>query len=133
MNFEWDPAKAAATSRSMASHSKRQPPHSAIRSRSRYRTQSTPRMRRRFVSSARGSRHGASAETMSKKPKRTDDMREEYDFSEGVRGKYSDRFREGSNVVVLEPDVAAEFDSDQAVNRALRAYIASKKSKKGAA
>ncbi len=67
---------------------------------------------------------------MSKKPKRTDDMREEYDFSEGVRGKYSDRFREGSNVVVLEPDVAAEFDSDQAVNRALRAYIASKKSKK---
>ena len=70
---------------------------------------------------------------MSKKPKREDEMRDEYDFSQGVRAKYAERFREGSNVVVLEPDVAAEFDSDQAVNRALRAYLASKKSKKGAA
>ena len=70
---------------------------------------------------------------MSKKPRQSDDMRDEYDFSQGVRGKYSERFREGSNVVVLEPDVAAKFDSDEAVNKALRAYLASKKSKKGAA
>jgi hypothetical protein len=70
---------------------------------------------------------------MSKKPRQSDDMRDEYDFSQGVRGKYSDRFREGSNVVVLEPDVAAKFDSDEAVNKALRAYLASRKSKKGAA
>jgi hypothetical protein len=49
-----------------------------------------------------------------------DDMREEYDFSGGVRGKYVDRFAEGSNVVVLDPDVAAEFKTRQAVNDALR-------------
>lgn len=47
-------------------------------------------------------------------------MREEYDFSGGVRGKYVDRFAEGSNVVVLDPDVAAEFKTRQAVNDALR-------------
>jgi len=70
---------------------------------------------------------------MSKKPRQSEDMRDEYDFSQGIRGKYSDRFREGSNVVVLEPDVAGKFDSDEAVNKALRAYLASKKSKKGAA
>lgn len=70
---------------------------------------------------------------MSKKPSSPNEMRDEYDFSHGVRGKYSDRFREGSNVVVLDPDVAANFDSDEAVNRALRSYLATKKSKKGAA
>jgi hypothetical protein len=47
-------------------------------------------------------------------------MREEYDFSGGVRGKYADRFAKGSNVVVLDPDVAAEFKTRQAVNDALR-------------
>lgn len=51
------------------------------------------------------------------------DMREEYDFSEGVRGKYADRFAEGSNVVVLDPDVAAEFKTRKAVNDALRAQL----------
>ena len=65
---------------------------------------------------------------MSKKPKQpTDEMRDEYDFSGGVRGKYSDLFHEGSNVVVLEPDIAAEFPTAKAVNQALRKYIASKK------
>lgn len=50
-------------------------------------------------------------------------MREEYDFSDGVRGKYADRFAEGSNVVVLDPDVAAEFKTRKAVNDALRSQI----------
>lgn len=54
------------------------------------------------------------------KKARNDEMREEYDFSGGVRGKYADRFAEGSNVVVLDPDVAAEFKTRQAVNDALR-------------
>lgn len=54
-------------------------------------------------------------------------MRDEYDFSGGVRGEYADLFREGSNVVVLEPDIAAEFPTAKAVNQALRKYIASKK------
>lgn len=47
----------------------------------------------------------------------------EYDFSDGLRGKYADRFAEGSNVVVLDPDVAAEFKTRKAVNDALRAQI----------
>ncbi len=50
-------------------------------------------------------------------------MREEYDFSDAVRGKYATRFAEGSNVVVLDPDVAAEFRTRKAVNDALRAQL----------
>lgn len=49
------------------------------------------------------------------------DMLPEYDFSEGVRGKYVGRFAEGCNVVVLEPDVARIFTDSESVNRALRA------------
>ncbi|MEA2476564.1 MAG: hypothetical protein QOC87_763 [Actinomycetota bacterium] len=51
------------------------------------------------------------------------DMRDEYDFSDGVRGKYADRFADGSNVVVLDPDVAAEFKTRKAVNEALRSQL----------
>ena len=50
-----------------------------------------------------------------------------------LRGKYVERLKNGSNVVVLDPDVASPFDSPQAVNRALRVYLASKKDKQGAA
>src|SRR5712691_13565994 len=53
----------------------------------------------------------------------SDDLRPEYDFSGGVRGKYAQRFREGTNIVVLDPDVAAEFKDSQAVNDALRRLI----------
>ena len=49
-----------------------------------------------------------------------DDMRAEYDFSGGVRGKYARRYADGSNVVVLEPDVAEHFKTSEEVNRALR-------------
>ncbi len=48
-------------------------------------------------------------------------MKDEYDFSSGVRGKYASRFAEGSNVVVLDPDVAEVFPDTESVNRALRA------------
>ena len=58
---------------------------------------------------------------MSKKTEpREPEMREEYDFSAGVRGKYAARFAEGSNVIVLDPDVAAVFRDPRAVNNALR-------------
>lgn len=63
---------------------------------------------------------------MSKKPE-AGEMREEYDFSNGKRGVYAEKFREGSNVVVLEPDLAAQFPTAKAVNTALREYLASKK------
>jgi hypothetical protein len=55
-----------------------------------------------------------------KKPGSEPEMRDEYDFSEGVRGKYAGRFAEGSNVIVLDPDVAAVFGDGKAVNEALR-------------
>jgi len=53
----------------------------------------------------------------------SDDPRPEYDFRGGVRGKYAERFREGANIVVLDPDVAAEFKDSQAVNDALRRIL----------
>lgn len=52
------------------------------------------------------------------------DMRDEYDFSAGVRGKYAKRYAEGTNVVVLEPDVAAKIKSAEEVNRILREHLA---------
>jgi hypothetical protein len=51
-------------------------------------------------------------------------MRSEYDFSKGVRGKYAQRFREGTNLVVLAPEVAEMFPDSAAVNDALRALVA---------
>jgi len=56
----------------------------------------------------------------------SDDLRPEYDFTGGVRGKYAQRFREGTNIVVLDPDVAAEFKDSQAVNDALRRLLKSR-------
>ena len=52
-----------------------------------------------------------------------DTMRPEYDFRGGVRGKYVSRYRAGTNVVVLDPDVATAFGTSDAVNRALRALL----------
>jgi len=51
------------------------------------------------------------------------DMLKEYDFSKGVRGRYTERYVEGTNVVLINPDVAEFFPSDQAVNDALRSLI----------
>ncbi len=48
------------------------------------------------------------------------EMRDEYDFSNGVRGKYASMFKAGSNVVVLDPDVAERFKNSEEVNEALR-------------
>jgi hypothetical protein len=59
----------------------------------------------------------------SKSPDSSDDLRPEYDFRGGVRGKYAGRFREGANIVVLDPDVAAEFKDSEAVNDALRKLL----------
>jgi hypothetical protein len=48
------------------------------------------------------------------------EMLEEYDFSKGVRGKYASAFREGTNLVAIDPDLLAIFPDSEAVNRALR-------------
>jgi len=51
------------------------------------------------------------------------EMLEEYDFSKGIRGKYSQRYATGSNVVVISPDVAEVFPDSESVNEALRMLI----------
>jgi hypothetical protein len=57
-----------------------------------------------------------------RKPKSKDpEMLAEYDFSNGVRGKYYKRYMEATNVVVLDPDVARVFRNTKQVNEALRA------------
>ena len=55
-----------------------------------------------------------------------DDLRPEYEFSKmkgGVRGKYAERYRAGTNLVKIDPDVAEVFADDNAVNEALRSLI----------
>jgi hypothetical protein len=47
-------------------------------------------------------------------------MRKEYDFSKGVRGKYTERLSHDAKLVVLDPDVAAAFPTSEQVNEALR-------------
>ena len=54
-------------------------------------------------------------------------MRDHYDFSKGVRGKYAKRYQQGTNVVLLDPDVAKEFPDAAAVNKALRHLLRDKK------
>ena len=48
------------------------------------------------------------------------EMRAEYDFSGGVRGKYAKKFALGTNIVVLDPDVAKVFKDSKEVNELLR-------------
>ncbi len=49
------------------------------------------------------------------------DLLEEYDFSQGIRGKYAERYQEGCNIIVLDPDVSDMFPDSASVNQALRA------------
>ena len=55
-------------------------------------------------------------QTRRKQSEAKDTMRPEYDFSKGVRGKHAAKYAEGTNVVVLEPDVAREFRTTEQVN-----------------
>ena len=55
-----------------------------------------------------------------------DDMRPEYDFASmrgGVRGKYAKRIREGTNIVLLAPEVVEAFPTEDSVNEALRGVL----------
>ena len=58
---------------------------------------------------------------------KVDDLRPEYDLGQrlkaGVQGKYADRYREGTNLVLLAPDVADAFPTEEAVNQTLRLVI----------
>ncbi len=52
-----------------------------------------------------------------------DEIRPEYDFSQGVRGKHYEAYRAGTNVVFLEPDVAKVFTDSASVNQVLRLLL----------
>ena len=61
------------------------------------------------------------------KDEKADELRPEYDLAallkEGIQGKYANRYEEGTNLVLLSPDVARDFPTDEAVNEALRLVI----------
>ena len=65
---------------------------------------------------AKGGRRPAS-------PPDRDEILPEYDFSQGIRNKYAERYRAGTNLVLLEPDVAERFPDSESVNRALRSLL----------
>ena len=56
---------------------------------------------------------------MKKKP--TPDILPEYDFKDGIRGKYAKKFAEGTNIILLAPDVLKDFPDSNSVNKTLRA------------
>lgn len=64
---------------------------------------------------------------MEKQTEPDDELRPEYDMKsllkDGVRGKYAERYHSGTNLVLLEPEVAKAFPNDKAVNEALRLVI----------
>jgi hypothetical protein len=57
------------------------------------------------------------------RPETDDEMRPEYDFSGGVRGRYYEAYQKSRNVIILDPDVAAVFPDSAAVNEALRLLV----------
>jgi len=77
-----------------------------------------------FTSLLLVAQHHMSAKTMKRKSEATaTDIRPEYDFSKGVRGKYYRRYIESANVVVLAPDVHDKFKNSEVVNEALGTLI----------
>jgi hypothetical protein len=82
------------------------------------------------VSSAPAKQHMEKESLMKRiESEKEDDLRPEYDFSQmkgGVRGKYVERYREGTNLVLLDPDIAAAFPDAKAVNDALRLLLREK-------
>lgn len=51
------------------------------------------------------------------------EMLEEYDFSHGIRGKYAERYKEGTNVVILEPELIKYFPDSESVNEVLKSLV----------
>jgi hypothetical protein len=74
---------------------------------------------------------------MKKKTENNDELRPEYDLKAllkgGTRGKYADRYRAGTNLVLLEPEVAKAFPNEKAVNEALKLVMKLKQVQEDAA
>src|SRR5437762_6747458 len=85
------------------------------------------------ASSARDSRADENDRLMNKARERNNEMLREYDFSQGIHGKYARRYAKGSKVVVLEPDVAKVFPNAQVVNSSLRSLAEIIRSRKSLA
>ena len=66
-----------------------------------------------------------------RKLKSGEEMLPEYDFSVGERGKYAKRFAEGSNIVVVAPDLVEVFPTSESVNEALREVANQRRSQRG--
>lgn len=62
-------------------------------------------------------------------PSDSDEMRPEYDFSQGVRGRHYQAYQAGTNVVFLEPDLTEAFPDSASVNQALRLLVRLAKTK----
>ena len=76
-----------------------------------------------FVLSARDAPAAENVRVMKKDKPSRKQIGNEYDFSQGERGKYARRYAQGTNVVVLEPDVAKAFPNSKVVNISLRGII----------
>ena len=72
---------------------------------------------------AKRARKSENIMSLQTQPKDSDDMRPEYDFSQGVRGKHYKAYQAGTNVVFLDSDVACVFTDSESVNRALRLLL----------
>ncbi len=87
-----------------------------------------------FGSSVLDARQGMKEDNMNRKVNASprDDMRPEYDFTGGVRGKFYREYMKGTNIVLLDPDVAEVFPDSRAVNEALRvlARVAKRQAKR---
>ena len=87
-----------------------------------------------FASSALGKQRIENEQFMKKASEKTqrDDLRSEYDLTKlkgGVRGKYAARYKTGTNLVLLSPDVAEYFPDEQSVNSTLRTLVGIAKTK----
>jgi hypothetical protein len=58
-----------------------------------------------------------------KKMRDDPDLLEEYDFSKGIRGKYSERYAQGTNVVIIDPEITEYFPDADSVNQALKSLV----------
>ena len=117
MNFRWDPKKAVANARK----------HGVTFREAATILRDPLSTTRRSESSEHGEQQERSVGSMKKTRRRaSDELRKEYDFASmagGVRGKYVERLAAGTNVVILDDDVAVAFPNDAAVNEALRALL----------
>ncbi len=57
------------------------------------------------------------------KKDKVSEMQPEYDFSKGVRGKYTKRYSKGTNMIIIDPDLCEYFPDQDSVNKALRGLV----------